>query len=137
MKTRHSQRQTVLVVDDSADVADVTSSLFEHLGYETIYRDSAEAALKLLEAGAKIDLVFSNIVMPGTIDGVGLAREIRSRYPHLPIALTTGCSDAAKSAPSNLKILRKPFDTEALREFIQGIAPPRVARTSSATNASR
>src|SRR6267154_2040016 len=74
----HLQRRTVLVVDDSADVAEVTSSLFEHLGYETIYRESAEAALKLLEAGTKIDLVFSDIVMPGTIDGVGLAREIRS-----------------------------------------------------------
>lgn len=124
-KTGHSQRQTVLVVDDSADVADVTSSLFEHLGYETIYRDSAEAALKLLEAGTKIDLVFSDIVMPGTIDGVGLAREIRSRYPNLPIALTTGYSDAAKAAPPNLRILRKPFDTEALRDFIQDIVPSR------------
>ncbi len=124
-KTGHSQRQTVLVVDDSADVADVTSSLFEHLGYETIYRDSAEAALTLLEAGTKIDLVFSDIVMPGTIDGVGLAREIRSRYPNLPIALTTGYSDAAKAAPPNLRILRKPFDTEALRDFIQDIAASR------------
>jgi PAS domain S-box-containing protein len=123
-KARHSQRQTVLVVDDSADVAEVTSSLFEHLGYETIYRDSAEAALKLLEAGTKIDLVFSDIVMPGTIDGVGLAREIRSRYPNLPIALTTGYSDAAKGAPPDLGILRKPFDTEALSDFIQDIAPP-------------
>src|SRR5258706_2990862 len=66
-KTRHSQRQKVLVVDDSGDVAEVTSSLFEHLGYETIYRESAEAALKLLEDGTKKNLVFSEIVMPGTI----------------------------------------------------------------------
>ncbi|WP_407149788.1 MASE1 domain-containing protein [Bradyrhizobium sp. ORS 86] len=131
-RAQHPPRQTVLVVDDSADVADVTSSLFEHLGYETVYRDSAEAALKLLEAGTKIDLVFSDIVMPGTIDGVGLAREIRSRYPSLPVALTTGYSDAAKAAPPNLKILRKPFDTEALRDFIQDIAPPRSARSSGA-----
>ncbi|OAE99858.1 PAS domain S-box protein [Bradyrhizobium centrolobii] len=129
-KSRQPQRQTVLVVDDSADVADVTSSLFEHLGYETIYRDSAEAALKLLEAGTKIDLVFSDIVMPGTIDGVGLAREIRSRYPNLPIALTTGYSDAAKAAPPNLRILRKPFDTEALRDFIQEITPARSMRSA-------
>ncbi|MFB9263549.1 MASE1 domain-containing protein [Bradyrhizobium erythrophlei] len=135
-RTRHSQRQTVLVVDDSADVADVTSSLFEHLGYETIYRDSAEAALKLLEAGTRIDLVFSDIVMPGTIDGVGLAREIRSRYPNLPIALTTGYSDAAKAAPPNLKILRKPFDTEALRDFIQDLTPPRSIRSPGAPLAS-
>jgi PAS domain S-box-containing protein len=131
-KPQYSQRQAVLVVDDSADVAEVTSSLFEDLGYETIYRDSAEAALKLLEAGTKIDLVFSDIVMPGTIDGVGLAREIRSRYPNLPVVLTTGYSDAAKAAPSNLRILRKPFDTEALRDFIQDIKPPRLLKTSGA-----
>src|SRR4051794_6940236 len=129
-KTQHSQRQTVLVVDDSADVAEVTSSLFEHLGYETIYQDSAEAALKLLEAGTKIDLVFSDIVMPGTIDGVGLAREIRSRYPNLPVALTTGYSDAAKAVPSNLRILRKPFDTEALIDFIYDSTPPRLLKPS-------
>jgi PAS domain S-box-containing protein len=135
-KTQHSQRQTVLVVDDSADVAEVTSSLFEHLGYETIYRESAEAALKLLEAGTKIDLVFSDIVMPGTIDGVGLAREIRSRYPNLPVALTTGYSDAAKAAPSNLRILRKPFDTEALRDFIHDITPPRLLKPSGVPLAS-
>jgi PAS domain S-box-containing protein len=135
-KTRHSQRQTVLIVDDSAAVADVTSSLFEHLGYETIYRDSAEAALTLLETGTKIDLVFSDIVMPGTIDGVGLAREIRSRYPNLPIALTTGYSDAAKAAPPNLKILRKPFDTEALRDFIVDITPLRSMKSSGVPLAS-
>ena len=135
-KTRHSQRQMVLVVDDSAEVAEVTSSLFEHLGYETIYRDSAEAALNLLETGTKIDLVFSDIVMPGTIDGVGLAREIRSRYPNLPVALTTGYSDATKAAPTNLRILRKPFDTETLREFIHDIAPPRLLRPSGVPLAS-
>src|SRR5690349_2880309 len=127
-KIPQPQRQTVLVVDDSADVAEVTSSLFEHLGYETIYRDSAEAALKLLEAGTKIDLVFSDIVMPGTIDGVGLAREIGSRYPNLPVALTTGYSDAA-IAPPNLRILRKPFDAEALKEFIQDVTPVKTMRT--------
>ena len=135
-RTQHLQRQTVLVVDDSADVAEVTSSLFEHLGYETIYRDSAEAALKLLESGTKVDLVFSDIVMPGTIDGVGLSREIRSRYPNLPVVLTTGYSDAANSAPSNLKVLRKPFDTEALRDFIHDIAPPRLLKPSGVPQAS-
>jgi CheY-like chemotaxis protein len=128
---QHSSRQTVLVVDDSADVAEVTSSLFEHLGYETVYQDSAEAALKLLEAGTKVDLVFSDIVMPGTIDGVGLAREIRSRFPNLPVVLTTGYSDAAEAAPSTLRILRKPFDTEALRNCIQDITPRTLLKSSS------
>ncbi len=114
-----SQRAMVLIVDDSAEVAEVTSSLFEDLGYDTVYRDSAELALKLLSEGAKIDLVFSDIVMPGTIDGVGLVNEVRSLYPHLPVILTTGYSDAAQSAPPDLRILRKPFDTDALRSFLE------------------
>jgi PAS domain S-box-containing protein len=135
-KTQNSQRRTVLVVDDSVDVAEVTSSLFEHLGYETIYRDSAEAALKLLDDGTKIDIVFSDIVMPGTIDGVGLAREIGSRYPNLPVALTTGYSDAAIAAPPHLRILRKPFDAEALREFIRDITAPKLMKTSGGPLAS-
>ncbi|MGB8553744.1 MAG: PAS domain S-box protein, partial [Pseudolabrys sp.] len=115
------QRPNVLVVDDSAEVAEVTSSLFEQLGYATVYRDSAEEALSLLADGTKIDLVFSDIVMPGAIDGVGLAREIRSRYPMLPVVLTTGYSDAARAAPPDLRILRKPFDTDSLRDFVQNI----------------
>jgi CheY-like chemotaxis protein len=117
----------VLIVDDSAEVAEVTSALFEQLGYDTIYRDSAEAALKLLENGTKIDLIFSDIVMPGTIDGVGLASEVRSLYPRLPIVLTTGYSDAAQAAPPNLPILRKPFDTDALRSFMQDMMDVRSA----------
>jgi PAS domain S-box-containing protein len=129
-KARDIRRQTVLVVDDNVDVAEVTCSLFEHLGYQTIHRDSAEAALKLIEADAKIDLVFSDIVMPGTIDGVGLAREIGSRFPNLPVALTTGYSDAAIAAPPNLKILRKPFDAEALKDFIGNVAPQRGMKAS-------
>ena len=117
--TEHSQRPAVLIVDDSAEVAEVTSSLFEHLGYETVYRESADAALKLLANGTKFDLVFSDIVMPGTIDGVGLASEIRSHYPDLPVVLTTGYSDAARAVPADLRILRKPFDSDALRGFIK------------------
>lgn len=114
-------RPMVLIVDDSAEVAEVTSSLFEHLGYDTMYCDSAEAALRLLADGTKIDLVFSDIVMPGTIDGVGLASEVQARYPHLPVILTTGYSDAAQTAPPSLPILRKPFDADTLRSFMQSL----------------
>ncbi|MGB2597893.1 MAG: ATP-binding protein, partial [Pseudolabrys sp.] len=115
----HSQRPVVLVVDDSVEVAEVTSSLFEHLGYDTVYRESAEAALQFLAEGANIDLIFSDIVMPGTIDGVGLASEVRARYPKLQVILTTGYSDAARAAPPDLRILHKPFNTNALRDLLQ------------------
>jgi PAS domain S-box-containing protein len=127
MDDLHSRRPAVLIVDDSAEVAEVTSSLFEHLGYQTLYRESAEAALQLLATGTRVDLVFSDIVMPGTIDGVGLASEIRAQYPHLPVVLTTGYSDAARAAPADLRILRKPFDTDALRGFLKEAIDVRVS----------
>ncbi|MEJ2653586.1 MAG: ATP-binding protein, partial [Gammaproteobacteria bacterium] len=73
------KRPAVLIVDDSPEVAEVTSSLFEYLGYHPIYRESGESALNLLADGTKVDLVFTDIVKPGTIDGVGLAIEIRAR----------------------------------------------------------
>jgi PAS domain S-box-containing protein len=112
-------RPIVLVVDDSIDVAEVTSSLFEQLGYDTVYRESADAALNLLADGANVDLVFSDIVMPGTMDGVSLANELRSRYPTLPVILTTGYSDAAKAAPPDLKIIHKPFDSDTLLSVLR------------------
>ncbi|MEJ2378930.1 MAG: ATP-binding protein, partial [Pseudolabrys sp.] len=113
------KRPVVLIVDDSPEVAEVTSSLFQHLGYWPIYRESGESALKLLSGGTKVDLVFTDIVMPGTIDGVGLAIEIRTRFPDVPVILTTGYTDAAQTVPSDLKILRKPFDADVLKAFIQ------------------
>ena len=66
-----------LVVDDSVEVAEVTSSLFERLCYDIVYRDSCYASLQFLAQGANVDLLFSDIVMPGTIDGVGLAHEVQ------------------------------------------------------------
>jgi DNA-binding NtrC family response regulator len=64
--------------------------------------------------------------MPGPTDGIGLAREINSRYPNLQVVLTTGYSDATKAVPPNLRILRKPFDAGTLRDFIDDVVRPRV-----------
>jgi len=118
------QRPRVLVVDDNPDVAQVTSSLFEQMGYETSLRDSAESALQFLAQGRKADLVFSDIVMPGGIDGIGLANEIRVRYPGLPIILSTGYTDSAQKVPDGLHVLRKPFDTDALTRVIESVMGP-------------
>jgi len=118
------QRPCVLVVDDNPDVAQVTSSLFEQIGYETSFRDSAESALQFLAQGKRTDLVFSDIVMPGSIDGIGLAGEIRVRYPGLPIILSTGYTDTAQKVPDGLQVLRKPFDTDALARVIESVLGP-------------
>jgi PAS domain S-box-containing protein len=130
-------RPRVLVVDDNPDVAQVTSALFEQMGYDTSLRDSAESALQFLDQGKRADLVFSDIVMPGSIDGIGLANEIRVRYPGLPIVLSTGYTDSAQKVPDGLHVLRKPFDTDTLTRVIETVmsADPQPRRRELAAGA--
>ena len=108
---------TVLLVDDNPDVAAVSSSLLEQLGYTVRRVDSAEAALREIELDG-IDFVFSDIVMPGKIDGLGLARRLKAIRPQLPILLATGYSDAALSVRGDFPILRKPYEIHQLSQAI-------------------
>jgi len=110
---------TILVVEDNAEVAAVTASLVEQLGYRTLRADNATDALTLLRRGDKIDLVFSDVVMPGGMNGIALAQEIGNHYPHIPVLLTSGYSDVVQSAGSRFAILRKPFQLSALDKSIR------------------
>jgi DNA-binding NtrC family response regulator len=76
-------------------------------------------ALSELQRGSSIILVFSDIVMPGSMNGLALAQEISNRYPNLPVLLTSGYSDVAHTATSQFRILRKPFQLAALEKAIR------------------
>ena len=110
---------TVLVVEDSRDVAAVTTTLLEQLGYRVVRAENAAEALRHLQQGIEIDLVFSDIVMPGAMDGIGLAQACRERFPDIPVLLTSGYSDAARAADGRFEILRKPFELVALEHAIE------------------
>src|SRR5260370_2957866 len=99
---------TVLLVEDNPDVAAASIGLLEQLGYSVRWVSDAEAALKAIDRDG-IDLVVSDIVMSGIMDGLGLARSIKQRHPLLPILLATGYSDAAQGARSDFPSLRKPY----------------------------
>jgi CheY-like chemotaxis protein len=99
---------TVLVVEDNPDVAEVTSSMLSQLGYDVHTAADTAAALAILERH-NFDLVVSDIVMPGPLDGLGLARALRDREPNLPVLLVTGYSHAATQADESLMVMRKPF----------------------------
>src|SRR6266480_3183906 len=107
-ETRSIASGTVLLVEDNPDVATASAGLLEQLGYSVRWVSDAEAALKELDRDG-IDLVFTDIVMPGKTDGLGLARAIKQKRPGLPILLATGYSEAARNAPADFSILRKPF----------------------------
>jgi PAS domain S-box-containing protein len=110
---------TVLVVEDSRDVAEVTSSLLEQLGYRVVRAENAAEALRHLQQGIGVDLLFSDIVMPGAISGLGLAQICQERFPQIPVLLTSGFSDAAQAADGRFDILRKPFELAALEHAIE------------------
>jgi len=108
---------TVLLVDDNPEVAAVSSSLLEQLGYTVRRVDNAEAALREVERDG-IDFVFSDIVMPGKMDGLALARHLKAIRPRLPILLATGYSDAAVNVRDDFPILRKPYEIHQLSQAI-------------------
>jgi PAS domain S-box-containing protein len=111
---------TVLVVEDSRDVAEVTSALLEQLGYRVVRAENAAEALRHLQQGIGVDLLFSDIVMPGGVDGLGLAQICREQFPEIPVLLTSGFSEAAQAADGRFDILRKPFELAALERAIEG-----------------
>ncbi len=108
---------TVLLVEDNPDVAAVSASLLEQLGYVVRRVPDAEAALREVERDG-FDLVFTDIVMPGKMDGLGLARRLREIRPDLPVLLATGYSDAAANVRGDFSILRKPYEIHQLCEAI-------------------
>ena len=108
---------TVLLVEDNPDVATVSANLLEQLGYTVRRVENAEAALREIEFDG-IDLVFSDIVMPGKMDGLSLARHLRAARPGLPILLASGYSDAAINVHGDFPILRKPYEIHQLSQAI-------------------
>jgi len=104
---------TVLLVEDNPDVAAASISLLEQLGYSVRRVADAEEALREVERDG-VDLVFSDIVMPGKMDGLGLARRLREIRPDLPVLLATGYSDVAASVRGDFSILRKPYEIHQL-----------------------
>jgi two-component system NtrC family sensor kinase len=111
---------TVLLVEDNSDVAEVAAGYLRELGYRVRSVADARAALAALRADAAVDLVFSDILMPGGMNGLELARAVRERFPGIPVLLTTGYSASVQDAVrQGVVVLQKPYDLEALRRHIR------------------
>jgi two-component system NtrC family sensor kinase len=99
----------VLLVEDNDAVATVTESLLRAAGLRVSRVMSADAALTRLAGEELPDIVFSDISMPGSIDGIGLAFAIRERWPRLPVVLTTGYAERIDEAvAAGFKVMPKP-----------------------------
>jgi PAS domain S-box-containing protein len=109
--------RTILVVEDNKDVRNVAVSLLEQLGYKTIAVESATEALDVLASGRTVNLVFTDVALPGQIDGLALARKVTDCYRTIPIVLTTGYTRVFDSDPE-FPVLRKPYQIAALGRLI-------------------
>jgi PAS domain S-box-containing protein len=119
-ETRPGSRGEVMVVEDDLTVAELTTEMLTVAGYAVFHVKSAAAALEALAGGRGVDVVFSDVMMPGGMNGVDLAREIRRRWPDLPVVLTTGYIEVARTAMSEgLEVLVKPYQLEALSAILE------------------
>ena len=112
----------ILVVEDDADVRVVTANILMEIGYEVMEAATGEEALELLRQPNNIKVVFSDIVMPGHMDGYDLAREI-STLPNVPnILLTSGYPQKVKDldSPSNkeIRLISKPYTSSELAQAL-------------------
>jgi PAS domain S-box-containing protein len=112
-------REAVLLVEDNPEVQEVAGMLLEELGYQVSYVQSAAAALQLLASGAPINLVFTDIVMPGELDGVALAQRVKAEYPDVAVLLTSGYAGAANTLDPGIPILRKPYQLRTLARAVR------------------
>jgi signal transduction histidine kinase/ActR/RegA family two-component response regulator len=113
----------VLVVEDDDEVAALTVEMINQLGYDTTRVASAEAALGALADRRSVDIVFSDVMMPGRMNGVELAQEIRRRRPNLPVLLTSGYAEAArrKAGTQKINIIPKPYRIDELRDALAAV----------------
>ena len=103
------KRRTVLIVEDDAELRSLTAALFEDEQLDTIECESAEAALAtLLIGGREVAMIFADVRLRGVMDGIDLAREVKMRWPLLPVILTSG-SPWERELPPGVAYMPKPW----------------------------
>jgi CheY-like chemotaxis protein len=111
---------TILIVEDELLVAEMARSILSQAGYKVELAHEASEGLEILRK-TKVDAVFSDIVMPGGMNGIELANRIRSELPEIPILLTTGYFQLPDPRSLKHNVLRKPYDETSLLAAVENI----------------
>lgn len=134
---RHGAGETILVVEDNEAVRRVTVERLRRLGYTIIDANSGSRALEILQGGQHVDLVFSDVVMPGGISGYELAQRVSQSWPHVRVVLASGFVPDADNkgdglaAPQQIQILSKPYSQDALEQAIWSALKDQAGATSA------
>jgi CheY-like chemotaxis protein len=115
----------ILVVEDEILIRSAVAEFLRDAGYRVIEAADAAEAVAIFASGTQIDLVFSDINMPGPMDGVGLVRWIAGHHPGIQVILTSAISHARSAAESGAGFLRKPYRlAEAARRIASLLNDP-------------
>ncbi|MFT5510383.1 MAG: PAS domain S-box-containing protein [Hyphomicrobiaceae bacterium] len=106
--------ETVLVVEDDASVREITVARLEHLGYKVTEAESGQKALDIFAAGTGVDVMLTDMVMPGGMTGAELCDAVRVKYPDLKLAMASGYSEEGLNPPDDTPWLRKPYSLAEL-----------------------
>jgi CheY-like chemotaxis protein len=119
----------ILIVEDDFEVARVTKEVLQEIGYLTVEARDGHAALALIEQGPEIELVLSDVVMPGGMSGLELARKLRLLRPELPVVLATGYAQwDADVADEDFVFIAKPYRRAALARTLRAAFERRKTR---------
>ena len=121
---RRGQGQTILVVEDDPHVQELSLTLLERMGYKTLYASDGATALRLLEDEHSIDLLFTDIALPGGMSGVELADRALSHEPGLSVLYTSGYTEKSLGVEALTRVsslLKKPFTREELSRRIDEV----------------
>ena len=112
---------TLLVVEDDVLVRWMIADYLRGAGFEVLEAGTADEAIGMLQSGAHVELVFSDIRMPGSMDGRALAARIRSDWPEIAVILTTGYAntDPRLTNGSEFLVLPKPYRPHAVLSAIE------------------
>jgi len=126
--------ETILVAEDDGGVRDIVVGTLEELGYHVLMAGDASAALGLIESGRKIDLLFTDVVMPGPLKSPELAQIIKRRFPGTAVLFTSGYTENSTAAGGRLDpdvdLLPKPYTRDDLAEKIRHVLGRHAASTS-------
>lgn len=113
-------KPVVLVVEDSAIIRMSAVDLVLSAGYEALEAGDADEAIRILEARDDIDLVFTDVQMPGTMDGIKLSHYIRDRWPPVKLIVASGAAIVEESMlPAGSRFFPKPYDDLTITEAMQ------------------
>ena len=118
--------ETILIVEDEILVRMVIADYLRECGYRVIEAGNAAEAIKVLRSPERIDIVFSDVQMPGTMDGLRLVSLIRDRWPPIRLILTSGKAlPAGETLPKDCTFIPKPYSLENLTDALRkGPMPP-------------